>query len=214
MSENKKTSASGVRLALSICVAGLICGQAVAQEVTFKPVPAQFIAALGADHAQSGTNAGQWGLWSTDPGMRGVDLDRYPILVRDGGLASAGWRFDVSDWWLEEHGLIMEQPSFPLPSGRYRVTGDRGREAVLTVDPPSIDGRVAWRLSGGATLRDVTHLACRAARYRPAGDAGSCSPAHADPAQFPVDPGAQMPAVTGCRQQDYAVLIVIGIEER
>ena len=26
--------------------------------------------------------------------------------------------FDVqSDWWLEEHGLIMEKPSFPLPPG-------------------------------------------------------------------------------------------------
>ena len=24
-----------------------------------------------------------------------------------------------SDWWLEEHGLIMEKPSFPLPPGEY-----------------------------------------------------------------------------------------------
>jgi hypothetical protein len=29
---------------------------------------------------------------------------------------------------------------------------------------------------------------------------------------FPVTPGAAMPAVSGCNKQDYAVLFVLGIE--
>ncbi|MEZ5658349.1 MAG: hypothetical protein R3E83_07385 [Burkholderiaceae bacterium] len=181
-------------------------------EVPMMRIPAQFIAALGAPDARAGDDAADWGLWAVDPGIRGVDLDRYPILVREGGLASAGWRFDGEDWWLEEHGLIMEQPVFPVPARRYRVTGDRGTEATLTVHAPDTRGRMRWELSEGATLYDVTHLACRAARYRPAGGAGSCSPAKADQAEFPVDPGAAMPAVDGCHKQDYQVLIVIGIE--
>ena len=37
------------------------------------------------------------------------------------------------DWWLEEHGLIMEKPSFPLPAGKYMVTGDREVTTELTV---------------------------------------------------------------------------------
>ncbi|MEZ5730496.1 MAG: hypothetical protein R3E48_22505 [Burkholderiaceae bacterium] len=181
-------------------------------DVAMVRVPAQFIAALGAPGARSGDNAAEWGLWTVDPGNRGVDLDRYPILVREGGLASAGWRFDGEDWWLEEHGLIMEQPVFPVPPRRYRVTGDRGTQAILSVSAPDASGRMRWRLSDGATLHDVTHLACRAARYRPAAGARSCTPARADPTQFPVDPGAEMPAVAGCAKQDYAVLIVIGVE--
>jgi hypothetical protein len=28
---------------------------------------------------------------------------------------------------------------------------------------------------------------------------------------FPVNPGATMPLVKGCRKQDYAVLIVVGL---
>ena len=39
----------------------------------------------------------------------------------------------IQDWWLEEHGLIMEQPDFPVPAGGYLVTGGRDTTAVLTV---------------------------------------------------------------------------------
>jgi hypothetical protein len=38
---------------------------------------------------------------------------------------------------------------------------------------------------------------------------GSCSPANAKQAAFPVSPGGAMPPVEGCTKQDYAVLIVI-----
>jgi hypothetical protein len=37
------------------------------------------------------------------------------------------------DWWLEEHGLIMEKPDFPLPVGKYMVTGDREVTTELTI---------------------------------------------------------------------------------
>src|SRR4051794_40219861 len=70
----------------------------------------QYIAALGDPHATSGTNAHTWGLWRQDPGPRGVSLGRYESL-KQRGVAPAGWKFDSADWWLEEHGLIMEPPS-------------------------------------------------------------------------------------------------------
>ncbi len=63
----------------------------------------------------------------------------------------------------------------------------------------------------GATLYDVTHLACRSARYPPSTAGGSCSPAHAKQSAFPVAPGGVMPPVEGCTKQDYAVFIVIGV---
>ncbi len=76
------------------------------------------------------------------------------------GVAPKGWQFDKKDWWLEEHGLIMEKPDFPMPPGRYMVTGGREVTTVLTVDA---DG--GWKLDNGAKLYDVTHLPCRSARY-------------------------------------------------
>ena len=57
-----------------------------------------------------------WSLWSTDPGPRGVRLFLFPALSV-AGVAPAGWRYDAQDWWLEEHGLIMEPPRFGLPAG-------------------------------------------------------------------------------------------------
>jgi hypothetical protein len=126
------------------------------------------------------------------------------------GVAPAQWKFDASDWWLEEHGLIMEKPTFPLPAGKYLVTGDRKVTTVLTVHPKDKNGNQRWELAAGATLYDVTHLGCRSARYTPMA-ANTCSPSNAPTKDFPVNPGAAMPAVNGCQKQDYAVLIVIGL---
>ncbi len=72
-------------------------------------------------------------------------------------------------------------------------------------------GERRWELDSGATLYDVTHLACRSARYTPVTDGGSCSPAKAQKTAFPVAPGGAMPPVEGCRKQDYSVLIVTGV---
>ncbi len=177
----------------------------------FRRVPAQYIAALGDPKATFGGNAHQWGLWRLDPGPRGVTLDQFPRLKASGGVAPAGWRFDEKDWWLEEHGLIMEAPEFPMPPGRYMVTGFRDVQAVLTVHPPGPGGQQRWELSDGATIYDVTHLRCRSARYTPAAGAPACSPAKAQQSTFPVRPGAPMPPVESCAKQDYAVLIVIGV---
>ena len=182
-------------------------------ETVFKSIPTQYIAALGNPGATSGVGAESWGLWRLDPGPRGVRLSGYETLKAEGGIAPALWKFDRSDWWLEEHGLIMEQPEFPIPPGKYVVTGGRETTALLTIHAKSNDGVQHWQLDKGATLYDVTHLRCRSARYTPAAGGNSCSPAKAHMSAFPVAPGGAMPLVEGCNKQDYEVLIVIGMVE-
>jgi hypothetical protein len=177
----------------------------------FTSMPTQYIAALGNPDAKSGSGAQDWGLWVEDPGPRGVRLSKYEALKAAGGVTPAKWTFDNADWWLEEHGLIMEQPVFPIPPGTYVVTGGREATALLTIHPKAEDGSQRWELSDNASIYDVTHLRCRAARYTPASGGNSCSPEKAQQASFPVAPGATMPAVDGCKQQDYQVLIVMGM---
>ncbi len=180
----------------------------------FKRIPTQFIAALGDPDATSGSGAQSWGLWRLDPGPRGVWLKNYEQLKAAGGVAPAQWKFDGTDWWLEENGLIMEAPDFPIASGRYIVTGNREKVAMLTIHPEDENGDRRWELDNGASLYDVTHLGCRSARYTPVTSDGSCSPAKAPRSAFRVSPGAPMPPVEGCNKQDYAVLFVIGVEMR
>jgi hypothetical protein len=178
--------------------------------MSFKRVQTQFIAAdpgMTNAGASSGTGASQWGIWRVDPGPRGVRLRDFAALEQAGGVAPARWMFDRGDWWLEEHGLIMEKPDFPIPSGKYLLAWLNGRKAggsaVLTIDGDR------WALDGGATMYDVTHLPCRSARYMPLN--GDASPAAAKVSDFPVRPGSEMPAVSGCKKQDYAVLFVEGL---
>lgn len=180
-------------------------------QIKIKPIPTQFIAALADPNATSGRGAQSWGLWRLDPGPRGVRLNKYERLMAAGGVAPAQWKFDSTDWWLEENGLIMEPPEFPVASGRYIVTGDREMVAMLTIHPKDKDGDQRWELDKGATLHDVTHLGCRSARYTPATSNSSCSPVKAPKSAFRVSPGAPMPPVEGCNKQDYAVLFVIGM---
>jgi hypothetical protein len=173
----------------------------------------QYIAAVADPKATSGNSAQTWGLWREDPGPRGVRLARYEQLKAANGVAPARWKFDSADWWLEEHGLIMEKPDFPVPPGKYLVTGDRDVTTVLTIHPKDKAGNQRWELADGAKLYDVTHLACRSARYTPSAAGKPCSPANARQSAFPVTPGGTMPAVDGCNKQDYAVLIVVGVTE-
>jgi hypothetical protein len=168
----------------------------------FTRIPTQFIAALGNPEAKSGTNAKDWGLWREDPGPPGVYLKDYANLVgKNNGYAPAGWIFNKNDWWLEEHGIIMPSPDFPMPPGKYLVTGGRFVTTSMTIQ---VDG--SWSLEEG-TLYDVTHLPCRSARYKPMNGG---SPATAKLTDFPVFPGATMPSVEGCDKLDYAVLFIIG----
>ena len=183
--------------------------------------PIQFIAAVGDPQATSGTGAEKWGLWREDPGPRGVFLKNYEKqLASNGGKAPAGWTMDPSNFYVEEHGLIMEVPApLPLqkferdgdkmkvvaPEKRYVVTGDRDVTSVLTVRN---DG--SWNLSKG-TLYDVTHLPCRTGVYTPA-SGGSCKPLASMQSAFPVKPGALMPKFEGCNTADWAVLFVVGVE--
>lgn len=165
----------------------------------------QFIAAAidptgPGNRATSGNDAHLWGIWRIDPGPRGVRLQRFNKDLGS-GRAPAGWSFDSHNWWLEEHGLIMEAPEFPLPPMKYQVTGGRETMSILSVHA---DG--SWELSGGATLYDVTHLPCRSALYT------GGSPANANPNAFPVKPGGPMPAVEGCSKQDYSVIFVTALE--
>ena len=201
-------AAAAVILGLSACTRHEV-------PTTFKEVPTQFIAALADPSASSGSGAQFWGLWRLDPGPRGVRLDDYERLKSAGGIAPARWKFDSSDWWLEEHGLIMEKPAFPLSPGKYVVTGDREVTTVLTVHPVEKDGAQRWELANGATIHDVTHLACRSARYIPvAKDREGCSPDKVTRSAFPVAPGATMPGIDGCNKQDYAVLFLIGVADQ
>ncbi len=179
----------------------------------FQSISTQFIAALGPTDANSGNGAELWGLWPLDPGPRGVSLKHFEELEAANGVAPARWQFDRTDWWLEEHGLIMEQPEFPVSPGKYKVTGNRDVTTVLTIHPAEKDGNMRWELADNATLHDVTHLACRSARYTPATGDASCSPAKVQKAAFPVAPGGVMPPVAGCKKQDYAVLFVIAVAE-
>ena len=181
------------------------------QTTTFKRVATQYIAALADPGASSGTGAESWGLWRLDPGPRGVKLKHYEKLQAAGGVAPANWKFDSDDWWLEENGLIMEPPEFPLPPGKYLVTGNREARAVLTIHPDDENGSRRWELDQGANLYDVTHLGCRSARYTPVTRTSSCSPALAPRSVFRITPGDSMPEVQGCNKQDYSVLIVFGV---
>jgi hypothetical protein len=197
----------GMMLAFALPIHG-----AGADQANFTQVAPQYIAALADPGATSGNNAQTWGMWSVDPGPRGVPLSLYQRLMDVGGVAPSNWKFDSKDWWLEEHGLIMEKPTFPLRPGRYEVTGGREVTAVLTVHRPAKDGTQRWELADGAKLYDVTHLACRSARYTPvAASQKACSPANAPKAAFRVAPGRAMPPVDGCSKQDYAVLIVTAV---
>ena len=198
-------------LLVAVGVVAQVVPAADGGQTKFTRISTQYIAALGNPGATSGSGAQWWGLWPLDPGPRGVKLNRYSSLKNSGGLAPARWKFDETDWWLEEHGLIMEQPTIPLPPGKYLVTGARKVTAVLTIHPADSHGDRRWELDQGATLYDVTHLACRSARYTPATVGGSCSPTKAKQTAFPVPPGGAMPPVEGCTKQDYAVLIVIGM---
>lgn len=175
----------------------------------FEPGPTQYIAALGATTATSGNDAETWGFWEVDPGPRGVYLRDYPALAANANVAPDGWTLDPAGWWVEEYGRLMEAPVFPMPPGRYVVTGGREVTSVLTVQPVDADGHQAWALSHGATIYDVTHLRCRAALYTPL-DGQTCTPDAASDDSFPVRVGDAMPAVSGCAKRDYQVLIVVG----
>lgn len=201
---------AGSAAALTLSLPSTVLAQALVEK--FKRIPIQYIAALGDPQSSSGNNAHEWGIWPLDPGPRGVDLDDYPRLRDNGGVAPDQWQFDNEDWWLEEHGLIMEAPDFPMPAGRYIVTGDREIQAILTVEAPAADGSQQWELDNDASIYDVTHLRCRSGRYTPTSN-GYCSPASANKRDFPVAPGADMPGVDGCNKLDYQVLIITAVSE-
>jgi len=128
----------------------------------FDRIPTQFIAALGDPESNSGMGVENWGIWEKDPGPRGVWLNDYENLVKSEGISPAGWKFDSNDWWLEEHGLLMEAPQFPLSPGRYLVTGGRLISTVLNIETPDSTGSIKWSLDDkNSKLYDVTHLPCR-----------------------------------------------------
>jgi hypothetical protein len=194
------------------CVAAVLLVSAPAHaEPIFVRVPTQYIAALGDPLATSGSDAGTWGHWAVDPGPRGVWVRDYEDLLANAGVAPSGWQFDGAAWWLEEHGLIMEAPSFPLPPGQYVVTGAREVTSVLTVEPADATGAQAWSLADGATIYDVTHLRCRAALYTAQDSGQTCTPDKTPTDVFPMNPGLAMPMVEGCSKRDYQVLIVVGM---
>ena len=204
---------TGLTMGSALALSPSLFAQNESPHPRFQRIPLQYIAALSAPDARYGNNAQDWGIWRDDPGPRGVALADYNKLLADDGWAPAGWQFDSSDWWLEENGLIMEQPDFPLTAGHYLVTGNREKVSMLTVHPVSDEGMQHWELDNDASIYDVTHLRCRSGRYQSAGTTATCTPAQASQQDFPVPPGAAMPDVGGCLRQDYAVLIVYATAE-
>ena len=200
----------GAKYLIALAASAIFATSAHA-EARLVPGDTQYIAALGDPGATSGKDAASWGLWAVDPGPRGVWSADYDALVANAGIAPSGWSFDAAAWWLEEHGLIMEAPSFPLPPGQYVVTGAREVTSVLTVEPADANGKQAWSLADGATIYDVTHLRCRAALYTAQAAGASCTPDKTPTDVFPMSPGTLMPVVEGCTKRDYQVLIVLGM---
>jgi len=165
--------AAGLALS-SIAAAAQLYQTAVYTPSGYRRVsPTQFVAALGDPNSNSGTNAREWGVWAQDPGPRGVFLRNYRTGIvqqqrppeddddyNDGTMmtAPAGWKFDPNDWWLEEHGIIMESPAFPIRPGRYLVTGGRVVTTGLTVRE---DG--SWKLDD-PKARLYDSRTCRAVR--------------------------------------------------
>ncbi len=194
-------------------MAAMIAPSSLKAASNFIPVPTQFLAALADPTANKGTGAETWGLWTIDPGPRGVRLNQFEQLKANDNVAPAGWQYNPQSWWLEEHGLIMEQPAPSVPAGRYLVTGDRTVQTVLTIYPKDANGKQNWELADGATLYDVTHLRCRAARYTASAGSKACTPGMVDANRFPVPPGDKMPMISGCDAQDYSVLFIVGVEE-
>jgi len=180
-------------------------------QTKIRRIPIQYIAALAPERATSGTGAETWGLWKVDPGPIGVWLRLYQALQKAGNIAPAGWRFDIDDWWLDENGLIMKAPEFPIPAGQYYVTNGEENISLLTVEEPDAEGKQDWTLTDDKTIGDVTHGPCRSARYTPEGESGTCSPEYVDRSAFPLKPGESPPLVTGCNRKSYAVLIVFGV---
>ena len=193
-----------------LAMVGLSVSWPVRAQVSVRRVKSQYIAVLGDPNATSGVGAETWGFWREDPGPIGVWLSFYKILRRAGNIAPSGWRFDIDDWWLDENGLIMKAPEFPIPAGKYLVTNGEDHVAMLTIEEPDQDGKQNWSLNDGKTIGNVTHGPCRSARYTPIGASGTCTPENADQSIFPLKLGETLPPVTDCNRKIYAVLIVFG----
>ena len=195
-------------------IASLISQVAIADNYRerFNPViPGHYIAVLANPDATSGDHAETWGYWPLDPGPRGVKLKNYDQLLANNGVAPTGWQFDSEGWWVEENGLLMESPDFPLAPGEYLVTGGRMVLSALKIFPADETGNQRWELEHGASIYDVTHLGCRSAIYTQAGGETPCTPKNVPRDVFRVTPGEAMPEVAGCNKLDYAVLIVVGL---
>jgi hypothetical protein len=105
---------------------------------------------LSRNDTASLSSAGRWrrcACWlDVRPGA--IDSNNHSLRSKfaiDAGVATLNRKRRMQgDWWLEEHGLIMEKPSFPLPAGKYMVTGDREITTELTITPDN-----KWSLKQG-----------------------------------------------------------------
>ena len=213
--KNKFHYLNGVGAISSILLATCMLSlpiSAPAEELKFKEIPTQFIATFTDLDMTSGNRAHTWGLWRSDPALRGVPLKNYNKLQAADGLTPENWTFDKADWWLDEYGHIVEKPVFAVTAGTYLVAGDRDVKGTLVIYPKSEDGSQRWELKDGVRLFDVIDLPRRSARYTPV-EENSCTPANAPIYRFRITPGTLMPPVKGCRKKDYAVLRVIGVAE-
>ena len=80
---------------------------------------------------------------------------------------------------------------------------------------------VALGVKRGATEASLRRFSCTSAGAVPettlqtsAVRSARSDRASAAPKDFPVTPGAAMPGVAGCAKQDYAVLFIVGVEDK
>ena len=123
-------------------------------------------------------------------------------MVEDPSAPRSAW-LDEKDFFLDENAIIMPQPEYPLPPGKYLVTGARELTTGLTIEASG-----GWKLDEGRLIH-VTHMPCRAGRYRRS-SGGDGSPLTVRREDFPMRPGGIMPNVPGTDKQDYSVLFIIG----
>ena len=88
---------------------------------------------------------------------------RFYQLEKVGNIVPTGWRFGFDDWWLDENGLIMKAPEFPILAGQYFVTDGEEHFSLLTIEQQDAEGKQAWSLTDDKTIGDVTHGPCRSA---------------------------------------------------
>src|SRR5450631_3846737 len=143
-----------------------------------------------------------------EPGPGPARLQAGPLRSIEGGRRRGAVTVEIRRCGLVARGTRLDHGEADLSAAPWEIPR-HGRPQGDDRADNSAKGQ--GRQSAVGTRRRRNPLRCRPARYTPAPANNSCSPANVRTKGFPVNPGAAMPVVNGCRKQDYAVLIVVGL---